>query len=218
MGETNNSKRKRKFDLKTWVLVGCAVVALVAVVAIIVGFNFREKYTSDYFHDADGRFVVTMDYKTAALENGPYEPFITHVVYYYDGEKITDAKAFYEYANNQDATEAYNKMAVGEYFDGISLNDRFVVLSIKKTQYEGVTLADLKASRDQLKGIDAVILDYDDKTLSKYGTWSAGITTDFDNNEEANKYRQTASEDEGNSGSSDSSNGGESGKSNSETR
>lgn len=206
MGETKNSKRTRKFDAKTWFSVGCATVALVVVIAIIIGFNFREKYTSDYFHDTDGKFVVTMDYRTAALENGPYEPFITHVVYYYNGENITDAKAFYEYANTQDAAEAYEKITVSDYFENKSLNDRFVVLQIKKAQYEDATLADLKESRERLKGIDAVISDYNDKTLGEYGVWSAGATTDFDNENEESEYRKTAGEDEGSSESSDGSN------------
>ena len=198
MGETKNNKRTRKLDYKTWILVGCAIVALVAVIAVIIGFNFREKYTSDFFHDADDKFVVTMDYETAALENGPYEPFITHVVYYYNGENITDAKAFYEYANAKDAAEAFDKISVSDYFESKSLNDRFIVLQIKKAQYQDTTLADLKESRELLKDIDAVILDYDDKTLSRYGTWSAGVTTDFESDEEANKYKKTVEGEEDN--------------------
>lgn len=169
--KTKKDKKTRKlpkFDVKTWAFVSVAVVAFMLVVAAIVNFGQTEKIESDYFHDSDGKIVLTMNKEMAALDNSEYEPFITHVVYYYNGNNITEVKAFFEYPDENTARQAYENLGLGDFADSKRLNGRFVEFQVKRAQYDGVSLDELKSDIETMKEIDALILDYNEKTIKKY--------------------------------------------------
>ena len=155
-------KKKKPFDYKTTIWVGLALVALIIVIMMILKFNQNETIDSSYFHDADGKIVLSMDKEMSALDDSEWEADVTHVVYYYDGNKIIAARAFYEYATEAEAEEANKHLSLGEFADGKKINGRFIVFDINKSQYEDMTVEDLKESRELLKEIDALILDYDE--------------------------------------------------------
>jgi len=162
--ETHVSGRKKKgIDLKTWILVGFAIIAFVIVSVAIIMLNQVEKIDSSYFHDADGKIVLTMDKSYAELDDSEWEPEITHVVYYHDNNMVTGARAFYEYKDEAEAKEAFNNLSLGQFADGKKLSGRFVVFSVKKQQYEDLTVAELKHTIELMKEIHALILDYDQK-------------------------------------------------------
>lgn len=155
-------EQKQKIDLKSWIMAGCAMIALAIVITMIIILNQNEEIESDYFRSDDTKIVLTMDKETAALDDSEWEPEITHMVYYYDGNKITGAKAFYEYDDAAEAKEAYDNLGVGEFSESKKLNGRFVVFVIKKRQYDGMTVEELKENIELLKQIDALILDYNE--------------------------------------------------------
>ena len=161
--ETHVSGRKKGIDLKTWILVGLAAVAFVIVSVAIIVLNQVEKFDSSYFHDGDGKIVLTMNKYYAELDSSEYESDITHVVYYHDGNKVTNARAFYEYKDEAEAKEAFDNLSLGEFAEGKKLSGRFVVFSVKKQQYEDLTVEELKHNIELLKQIHALILDYDQK-------------------------------------------------------
>ena len=150
----------KPFDYKTTIWVGLALVALIIVIMMILKFNQNEKIDSSYFHDEEGKMVLSMDKEISALDDSEWEADVTHVVYYYEGDKIIAARAFYEYATEAEAEEAYKHLDLGNYANGKKINGRFIVFDVNKAQYENMTVEDLKVSRELLKEIDALILDY----------------------------------------------------------
>ena len=171
----SNNKRKRtmekvvnKLDHKTWILVGFLIIALVFVIIAIVNFSQNESYDSSYFHDAEGKIVLTMDRDSASLDDTIYEPNITHIIYYYEGDNIVSVKAFYEYATEKEAKTAYEHLKLGDFADSKKLSGRFVVFQIKRAMYDGITVESLKNDIELLKGIDALILDYGEGYINNY--------------------------------------------------
>lgn len=155
-----SKKVNKPFDYKTTIWVGLALVALMIVVMAILQFNQNEKFDSSYFHDADGKIVLTMNKEMSALDDSEWESDVSHVVYYYEGNKIVGARVFCEYATEAEAEEAYKHLDLGAYATGKKINGKFIVFDVNKSQYENMTVEDLKASRELLKEIDALILDY----------------------------------------------------------
>lgn len=162
------ARKARKFNYKTWTLVGVAAIALVVVIVAIVQFGRTEKIESEYFRNSNDKIVITMDKEMAALDDSEYEPYITHVVYYYENDKITDLKAFYEYPDEKTAREAYENLGLGEFADGKRLNGRFVVFQVKRAQYDGVSVEELRQDIEAMKEIGALILDYEEGYINKY--------------------------------------------------
>lgn len=156
-----SEKQKKPFDYKTTIWVGLLLVALIVVVMMILKFNQNEKIDSSYFHDDDKKIVLTMDRDNATLDDSEFEPEITHVVYYYEGDKIVSARAFYEYDTEAEAEEANKNLELGEFADSKKINGRFVVFDINNSQYQNLTVTELRKNIELLKQIDALILDYD---------------------------------------------------------
>ncbi len=157
-------------DHKTWIMVGFAIIALVFVIIAIVKFTKNEKYDSAYFHDDEGKIVLTMDKEAAALDDSKYEPNITHIVYYYRDGVVDNVKAFYEYATEKEAEKAYPNLGLGDFADSKYRSGRFVIFQVKKSNYENLTVESLKADIENLKGINALILDYEDGYINRYAT------------------------------------------------
>jgi len=164
----SNRRRAKEIDYKTWIWVCFSIIALVFVIIAIVNFSQNESYDSSYFHDGDGKIVLTMDRDSASLDDSVYEPNITHIVYYYEGDNITGVKAFYEYATEKEAKTAYEHLGLGSFADGKRLSGRFIVFNVKRAMYENVTMESLKNDIELLKDINALILDYDEGYINNY--------------------------------------------------
>lgn len=161
-------KKLGNFDYKTWGFVAVAVVALVIVIALILKFGSGEKIESAYFHDGEGKIVLTMDKETAALESSEYEPPITHVVYYHNNNRITEVRAFFEYTDEKFAKEAYDNLELGGFADSKRQSGRFLIFQVKRSYFEDLTLDELKEDVETMKGLGALILDYDDEYINRY--------------------------------------------------
>lgn len=154
---------RKKFDFKTWFLVGCSVIALTIVIVAFILLNQTENVDSSFFHDDDTKVVLTMSKKVAALDDSEWEPDITHVVYFHDGQKISSSKAYYEYKNEEQAKEAFDNLSLGEFATGKKRSGRFVIFTVKSDLFAELTLDALLDRREKLKDIHALILDYDSK-------------------------------------------------------
>lgn len=166
--ERVDKAKNKPFDYKTTIWVGLALVALIVVVMLILMFTQNEKIDSSYFHDDENKIVLTMDKDMSVLDDSPWESGIVHVVYYHDGSKITNVRAFYEYPDEETAKIAASKLESGEYADSMKLNGRFIIFQIKKSQYENMTVEELRENIELLKEIDALILDYNENTILDY--------------------------------------------------
>ncbi len=168
MTKRSGKEGRKRFDKKTWILVGLLTVALVVVIVAIVNFTHREKYDSSYFHDSEGKIVLTMNKDAAALEDSVYEPNVTHIVYYYEGDNITGVKAFYEYKTEKEARTAFEHLGLSNFADSKNLSGRFVVFQVKRAMYEGLTVEALKVDIEAMKIIEALILDYGDGYIDNF--------------------------------------------------
>lgn len=164
----SRKKDLARIDKKTWILMALATVAFIIVVIIIVIMNRPEKIDSSYFHDDNSKIVITMSGDMSALDDSPYESGVVHVVYYYNGDKIINARAFYEYPDEEMAKIAMEKLQVGEYATNKKMSGKFVIFDLNKTQYEDLTVSELKENIELLKAINALILDYDENTVNDY--------------------------------------------------
>lgn len=162
-------RRARKMDFKTWIMMGVSAVALALVIVAILNFARNEKFDSSYFHNDEKKIVLTMDKEIAALDNSIYEPYITHVVYYRDGDRITGVRAFYEYISDEEARKAYPNLSLGDFANNKKISGRFVVFQVKEAQYKDVTVETLEENIKLLNEIDALILDYNEETIKDYG-------------------------------------------------
>ena len=164
------SKKKdfKGIDKKTWILMALATVAFVIVVVVIVIVSRPEKIDSGYFHDDENKIVLTMSGDMSALDDSPYESGVVHVVYYYNGDKIASARVFYEYPDEEMAKIAFSKLEPGEYANNKKLNGKYVIFDLNKTQYEDLTVEELRQNIELLKLINALILDYDENTVNEY--------------------------------------------------
>lgn len=170
-GRTDTFADKIRRNQKTLIMMGLSFVALVIVIIAILMVSFNKPIDSSFFHDSENKIVLTMDKDSASIEGSAYEPYITHMVYYHDGTNITGLEAYYEYESEEVAKAVYDHLEPNGFDDAKYRRGRFVVFKVNKSKYEGATVEEIRREIELLKQIDALILDYDENTLGKYGKW-----------------------------------------------
>lgn len=75
-----------------------------------------------------------------------FEYYNTKYVYYYSGSKVTNYYTYIDYGDNTSAKEAYKKIDKSEYegYKSISVKDRYIVIEWKKSEYEDLSIDDVK--------------------------------------------------------------------------
>lgn len=151
-------KRKRaKVDKQKIFWVCAAIVALVCVIVAIVNINQVEPIDDDYFTDSDTKIVATMDADTAGYDDTDWEPPITRIVYYVDGEgKIENMRIFYEYEDEETAREAIKNVDGSRFAVGKKLNGRYIIFQAKDSQYKGLTADELKRNLESMRDAEAI--------------------------------------------------------------
>ena len=152
----NKSNNKQKTN-KVWAVVGC--IAIVAVViAIIAAIVINNSGIQDsYFKSDDTKYVLTVETDENSVDENmrQYTPIKMHVVYNYEGDKITGLKYYYEYADNNTAKPAadYFQQNSGDEIEAITVDGKYVVITVKASQYEGVTASDVKKQLDFIESM-----------------------------------------------------------------
>ncbi len=158
-------EKKRIINGKT-VFSVFIVLLLIAVVTTLFFMN-RVTYDDDYFVTDDTKIVLSMDAKTTGFEDSKYVPPITHVVYYYSGDEITGVKVFYEYKDNEVARKANEKISMDgkDWANSKALNGKYIIFSMNKDEYEGVTATDTRESVKSIMGDE----EFDRESCFYYG-------------------------------------------------
>lgn len=135
--------KRRKEGRWKIILAAVAVVVVIVIVAVVAGFAWRESYEDGYFVSDETKLVLGMDDAVAALEEGEYEPEVTYMVYYYDGDTINGMKVFFKYedANAAKVAEENIDLSDKKWATDKSLSGKYVVFGVKEDQYK-----ELKAS------------------------------------------------------------------------
>jgi hypothetical protein len=127
-----------------WVFVVLFLLIVISI-AVILTLNGRSNpNTDEAFFTSDGtKYVIESDTLSVVAKDGPVAAYD---VYYYSGDRITEHKAYYEFADEETAKEAlsdYQKMD-DDGVGAVELDGRFVVLVAKPSQFENMTVEMVK--------------------------------------------------------------------------
>ena len=152
------SKSKTK-DNKNLIIGICAAVVVVVAIIITVVLVSNNTLNDSYFVSDDTKYVFTLDSEEGTAEEGEVSPLKTHLVYTYEGDKITSLKSYYVFADANAAKTAFDKMkeAGGEEANGIELNGKYIIISAEEDDYKNLTAADVKQQiefMESLKNMD----------------------------------------------------------------
>ncbi len=134
--------RTRKIDKKTIIGMVGALLAMAVVAVVIILANYQEPIPEDYFVADNTKLVLTLPPALSSFEaNEDYQPEMTYVVYFYEGNKVTGAKVYFEYADEAAAREADKNISLGDknWAIGRRRNGRYIVFSVKPEQYKNLT-------------------------------------------------------------------------------
>ena len=106
---------KTKKDNKNLIICICAavVVVVIAIIAIVFATKGSAPIDDSYFVSDDSKYVISLTSDNLDYEDdeyAEYAPLVSHVVYYYSGDKITGMKTYHEYENADAAKEAYDAL------------------------------------------------------------------------------------------------------------
>ncbi len=153
--------KESKKENKNLIVGGiCAVVAIVVVViiAVAVATTGSGKLGDSYFVSDGEKYVLTINTENMELGDGDeeYVPVKAHMVYYYSGDEITGAKAYYEYKDAETAKAALAAMkeAAGDELDGTTVEDKYIVATIDASEYEGMTASDVKSQIEFMEALE----------------------------------------------------------------
>ncbi len=152
----NESKKENKN-----LIIGgiCAVVAIVVVViiAVVVATSGNGKLSDSYFVSDGEKYVLTLNTEDMELgeTDSEYVPTKAHVVYYYSGDTITGAKAYYEYKDAETAKAALAAMKEesGDELGDAAVEEKYIVVTVSASEYEGMTASDVKSQIDFMEAL-----------------------------------------------------------------
>lgn len=151
---------KSKKENKNLIVGGiCAVVAIVVVVIIAVAVTTTGsgKLGDSYFVSDGEKYVLTLDTDDMELgeTDNEYVPTKAHIVYYYSGDEITGAKAYYEYKDTETAKAALAEMKEqsGEDLGETAVEGKYIIVTIDASEYEGMTASDVKSQIEFMEAL-----------------------------------------------------------------
>ena len=142
----------KKKNNKNVIIGGCIAAVVIAAIILAVVFAAGNGTINDSYFVSDGsKYVINNEYGDA--ESDSSAPIKNHIVYYYSGDKITGAKAFYEYVDETAAKNAYEtiKANAGDSYKSVSLSGIYVILEANESEYEGLSASDVKQQVELLE-------------------------------------------------------------------
>lgn len=161
----NKKNEKKCIKNKKWWFLGLVVTALLIVcLAIVLALvNVKneelEEIDDSYFVSSDSKMVLSMDDSMVQYETSEYEPGITRIVYYIDGDKVNNVKFFFEYISDEQAAEAYENISLDDkaWATSAKLNGKYIVIDTKESWYDDLTAKQVWNNIRSLHLVDAVV-------------------------------------------------------------
>lgn len=169
------SKAKNN-NLMTWVFVALFLLIVASIAVILTLNNNNPNLNEKFFVSDNSKYVATID----ADSFGDDDLVVAYDVYYHNGNEITGHKAYYKYASEEVAKDAfpYYQALEDDEISTIELNGRFIVLIASPTQYEGLTLDMVKSWFDD--DIEEEIDEIDEGDVSENEADEENVDTDED--------------------------------------
>ena len=145
---------EKRLNKRKYLVISLAAVAVVAV-AIVVGIvsSSGPVLNDDYFVSDGTKLVMSLTPEMAAFEDDANEPDVTHIVYYYNDGKVTDAKVYYEYRTEDLARTAYSNidMKNRDWTTTRRLSGKYIVFNALKAKYDGMTTEQVQRNIDDMR-------------------------------------------------------------------
>ena len=106
----DKAKKGKNKNLITGICAGIVVIAVVVVVVVVALMGGNGGINDDYFVSDDTKAVITFDGDQASMIFGEGAPDKVHIVYTFDGDKVTSYKSYYEYSDNNAARGYYERL------------------------------------------------------------------------------------------------------------
>ena len=118
----------------------------------MVGGRNNVELNKEYFVSDDAKYVITMKVDDKS-KNGDMTQDKTHFVYYYDGDKITDLKTYFEYSDAEKAGRAYEFYNTNnrDKYKNIELRDKYVILTSFESEYEGLSSENIRQQAEFMR-------------------------------------------------------------------
>ena len=152
----DKAKKGKNKNLITGICAGIVVIAVVVVVVVVALMGGNGGINDDYFVSDDTKAVITFDGDEAEMMFGDDAPNKVHIVYTFDGDKVTSYKSYYEYGDSNAANEAKNKLSnevsgLEDAYSEIVVNGKYLVLSAPESEYAEMTAESAKQQVELLK-------------------------------------------------------------------
>ena len=138
-------KPKHRFTKNSLTYLICAIISVVAIcviiVVIVLSLN-KGAVSDDYFVSDDTKSVISLSSSTT--ESGGGASVKTHVVYTYDGDKVTSLKTYFEYPSEEAAAAALESYKSQPEFKNVEQNGKYIIVTSDSSEYEGLTADDVK--------------------------------------------------------------------------
>ena len=175
--------KQSKKDNKNLIIGCCAAIAVVIAIIITVVLINNNSLNDNYFVSDNTKYVLTIE--TDESDNDEYAPLKTHLVYTYDGDKVTGMKTYYVYGNNDSAKKAFDalKEAINneEEAKSMELNDKYIIITASEESYKDLTASDVKQQIEFMESLKNMDLDSNNNTSETVEE----TTTETTNTEEA---------------------------------
>ena len=150
-----------KPTFSTQILRGIGAIVIVALVAVGVVFVINkakgEPIDDSYFVTDDTKVSINMEPTKVDRNslNSANSLSQTHIVYEYDGDKVTGLKTYFEYSNHETAKKAYESLKNQPEFEGATVQDRFIIVTAKPESFQGLTASDVKQQEEAIRQFQA---------------------------------------------------------------
>ena len=144
MAKKAKRKNQKNNNLMAWVFVALFLLIVVSIAVILTLNNGSDPNTNEAFFVSDGTKYVVASEMGGSGEDG--EAISAYDVYYYSGNAITDHKAYFEFIDEEAAKEAlpdYQSLKDND-IKSVEVNGRFIVFVAEPSQYEKITLDQVK--------------------------------------------------------------------------
>lgn len=158
--DKKDDSAKKFFDKKTVLAAIVAVLMVIVAVAIIIVVNHQDPIPDGFFSSDNTKLVLSLSPEVSSFEtNREYAPKVTRIVYFHDGDKVTNAKIYFEYSDDEAAKEADAHITMDDknWATGRRRNGRYIVFSVKPDQYRGLTTDRVNDNIDSMKAAGGTI-------------------------------------------------------------
>ena len=141
---------RTKIKRKT-LLLCIALMVVVTGITIVLLYALTPRTVDDsYFISDESKDVITLEVDKA--NSATTDLLCTHIVYIYENDRVKSLKTYYEYENNELASQALeNIKEINKNAADVYLDNKYIVVVSQEKQYENLNPSDIKQQAEAIK-------------------------------------------------------------------